>query len=559
MKRLKALADKLRDAQSHVATELSSAAEAEQFVRSKMRSFAIRHLFKRLPNDVLALIVKESALVDAKAPARLARVCKSFHNVLLALPSVWTYISSRDQTAEEAQAVAAKCPLPMLSVSLESPAKSTTYRTLTFINENNNFLRTLEQVSYTNFFEFTRVALAERIRDLRIVLDLNRHQESLKLLILDYPVPLCFPHLEELEISYTVPCADVNLLGLAFSIHPYQRWILPALRTLSTRNVIPRIPQEHRKGVKSLSMQFQVGLSRTHQFEMKWPANILLEYLASFVNLKELSLAIGWDAFHPAFSSIQTPSVEKLSLKLTNPGAGVVDLLRALKFPKVSHMVLDYCMNDEAELFSALNIGIFHARTPFANLKSLRARFFIEHKYETGPPLTYVIGNIVHDLKELEELSLEIDNCWGCLPSEFSVDPCVGLGERIRTVELSGVCGAMMDEFFRAVKVAEQRKGSKFQSFVVKNYGRMPMRKGDSFVLDSGRTFRWCVRPDAFSKTIYRHTDRITIGPRNKTGKISIRCVLCQSDASRLLGGGVSLFVILCGLFTTATEIVASV
>ncbi len=60
---MKALAaDEFRHAQS---TAMTSTADAEKFVRSKMRSFAIRHPFKRLPNDVVAMIFEETALLDA--------------------------------------------------------------------------------------------------------------------------------------------------------------------------------------------------------------------------------------------------------------------------------------------------------------------------------------------------------------------------------------------------------------------------------------------------------------------------------------------------------------
>jgi len=299
------------------------------------------------------------------------------------------------------------------------------------------------------------------------------------LMAMHHPDPIVFPVLEELEISYTMSTSNLPSMLVAMHTHPCAKWTMPALRTLTAKNVIPEIAEEYRRNITSLSVRLEVGKKRREQSNMKWPLPLLGEY---FPKVKSLSLTMSYDTFSHVWRTVQLPSVERLSIKFVHAPLGAIVLLcRALEFPNVSKMELDLRTKNKKELSVAL-LGCLFPVDKYAKLS-------VKHDPEPSFPVTKTIRSMIGRFEILETMRLEVDPCCGCVLN--GKDNGFKFGKRMRTVHLKGVCGTMANEFLEAVGRAEKREGSAFESIVVENYGRMPMRKGSSFVYDSGRTFSW--------------------------------------------------------------------
>ncbi len=200
MKQMKALADEFRLAQSIASTAMTSSADADKFVRSKMRSFAIRHLFKSLPNDVPRYDLRgdrPSGLQSAvQALARLQelpqRVAQASFRVDVQL------VEGPDRRRRtfgrvEVQAAAAFGHLRLRREDGENGLRRLapgTPRSMRFVEA---LLRTYNISCFRGFFDYTCTALAGRVRELHIVIDFKDGNDEY-VQSMYRPDPLFFPH-----------------------------------------------------------------------------------------------------------------------------------------------------------------------------------------------------------------------------------------------------------------------------------------------------------------------------------------------------------------------------
>lgn len=304
-------------------------------------AIAIQNGFERISDDVLAMITEyahesEQSLV----PETLSRVNRRLRNVVLRMPKLWTYISSRRNSPSKITSLVNRSAPRMLSVLLEG--RSQTW------NRQSEEGEKREAVFLVASFKITAFSSANRLQSLAIVLDIEYEKMRDRLFLKalqDSFQDLTFPVLQSLDVSFkNFRSADETLPD---TIHFYRYWKMPSLCIVKARNFIPEFSDQISSQLESCLIELDHDTEFDHGGD--WDVDEVMEFIASLGNVEELGLALHCQQFTPIIIDeefmVKLHKLQRLSLTFGLNGIVSCGVFFAVfDFPNVRSITIDAIM-----------------------------------------------------------------------------------------------------------------------------------------------------------------------------------------------------------------------
>ncbi len=265
-------------------------------LQSRLHVVASQTYFPLLTDDILAMIFEFASLppyagtassqgiargLDYKTVTRISQVSRRFRNIALRLPGLWRFIDLGTQSSSDVQLLVSRNAAagPILEVHMESQITRDRKK------------RAEELIAHYDWI----ASVASRITSIRLDFCLKLDEALLSSLVGHESYEwLSFPSLHELVVSLDEASFDTE-------VDFYRNWIVPNLKVLKSRNIIPDIHEEQLVGVSDCSLW--IG---SHG-EPLWRYVTVIEFLNSLPNLKRLDISLHGDAFSPD-DGVRSPS-----------------------------------------------------------------------------------------------------------------------------------------------------------------------------------------------------------------------------------------------------------
>ncbi len=237
----------------------------------------------------------------------LSRVDRRFRKLVLRMPMLWTYISSRRDSPSKIAVLVARSSPRMLSVLLEGRSKSW--------GGQSNEVERREAAFLLESFKTAVISPSIRLGSLKFNMYIDhgedRDRSFLKTLQTSFR-DLTFPVLQTLDITYDNFSSEDD--ALPDSVHFYSHWEMPSLRTLKARNFIPDF--ENQMPSQLVSCLVELDYNASFYQGGGWSINEATSFLGSLTNVEELEFALHYQLFAPMDVEIafELHSLRRLSL-----------------------------------------------------------------------------------------------------------------------------------------------------------------------------------------------------------------------------------------------------
>lgn len=240
--------------------------------------------FSLLSDDILSLIFELAHdHQNSLLARRLSLVNRRFRNVVLRMPCLWAFISSRSGDRLIVAELLARSSSHALSVAVEPRRRDHG-----------------EADCPSNYFHILVLPSTDRLRSLTLHIDFayeKRLDTSLFDELHSSHRSLAFPVLQVLEVTYDnfVSAQDT----LPNTAHFYSKWTMPLLHTLRARNLIPVLPAPLLSQINSCLFELDYNTDLIEIYDDideepmdHWDGRDILTFLSLLRNVEELKFVL---------------------------------------------------------------------------------------------------------------------------------------------------------------------------------------------------------------------------------------------------------------------------
>lgn len=289
-----------------------------------------------IPDDILSIVFEYAHdTEDSLVAETLSHVNHRFRKMVLRMPKLWTYISSKRDSSSRAAELLTRSVPQLLSVLIEGRSNLRKFDKQPKEEQKEEFAFLL------NSFKISVVSPSHRLGSLKFHLDIGHRKgrdcSFLKLLRKSYGT-LTFPVLQTLEIAYDKLSSEEETLpdSVQFCVN----WEMPSLSTLKARNFIPAFRKQVVSRLKSclLELDYNSGFYDGGG----WDMYEVTRFIGSLANLEELEFILPFQPFPPSISASSFHNLQRLSLVFGLKGVtSCTNFFEAFECPNVLNVALD--------------------------------------------------------------------------------------------------------------------------------------------------------------------------------------------------------------------------